>query len=233
MTMASDIKDKARDTFRSQWTVREGRVVPDNTTVRHNNDAVHFESATILYADLDSSTDLVDSKKWSFAGEVYKTFLYAASRVIRNEGGTITSYDGDRVMAVFLGEDQSSRAARSALKINYAIIKIVQPELMSYYTKSDYRIKHVVGIDRTEVHAVNAGVRGDTDLTWVGTAANYAAKLCAFSAAYPTWITKRVYDNLDESTKFGGTPRRNMWEERLWTDKGNAKIYRSDWHWSI
>lgn len=233
MTLADDIKAKARSTFEARWDVRDGRVVPDYTTVKQGNDAVHFERATILYADLDSSTALVDAKQWWFSAEVYKTFLYASSRIIRSEGGVITSYDGDRVMAVFLDDYQSVAAVKAGLKINHAVRSLVQPELTRKYGANTYEIKHVVGIDTSEIHVANAGVRGDVDLTWVGRAANYAAKITALNSSHQTYITNSVYASLDDSTKFGGTPRRSMWGSLTWPDMNNMTIFRSDWWWEF
>lgn len=83
MSVADDIKQNASDTLGTKWTVRDGQVVPEASDLKLTNDAVRFEKATVLYADLDQSTDLVETKKWQFSGEVYKTFLYAASRLIQ------------------------------------------------------------------------------------------------------------------------------------------------------
>jgi len=84
VSVADDIKKNAADTFGAQWTVRDGKVVPEASDLKLSNDAVRFEKATVLYADLDQSTDLVETKKWQFAGEVYKTFLYVS--VVRTFG---------------------------------------------------------------------------------------------------------------------------------------------------
>ena len=46
------------------------------------------------------STSLVAGKTKQFAAEIYKTFLHCAAKVVRAEGGTVTAYDGDRIMAV-------------------------------------------------------------------------------------------------------------------------------------
>ena len=58
----------------------------------------------------------------------------------------ITAYDGDRVMAVFIGDPQSAPAARCALKINYAVANIINPALKVQYPKSTYQVKQVIGI---------------------------------------------------------------------------------------
>jgi class 3 adenylate cyclase len=91
--------------------------VPNAEDLRLNsNHAKDLNAATVLYADLDGSTDMVDTKKWEFSAEIYKTFLKCASDIIKDEGGVITAYDGDRVMAVFTGSSKNTSAARCALR---------------------------------------------------------------------------------------------------------------------
>lgn len=188
MTVADDIRKNAAEVYKTKWAERNGLVVPEPSAVTLGNDAVKLETATVLYADLDQSTNLVETKKWEFSAEVYKTFLYAAPRLIRTHGGSIVSYDGDRVMGIFVGSGQADAATKCALQINFAVKNIIQPELNKNWT-TDFRIRHVVGIDVSTVRAIKTGVRGDNDLVWVGNAPNFAAKLTAESADYSTWIT--------------------------------------------
>lgn len=225
MSVADDIKKNSADTFGTKWIVRDGQVVPDASDLKLSNDAVRFEKATVLYADLDQSTDLVEKKKWEFAGEVYKTFLYAAARLIRHHGGTIVSYDGDRVMGVFISNRQRNDAVSCALKINYAVKNYVQAEMEKRWT-GDFKIRHVIGIDTSEIRAARTGVRGDNDLVWIGTAANLAAKLTSLSADQPTWITKRVYNYLDDAQKLGPQGE-NIWRSWKWTEHNDEEIYSS------
>lgn len=62
MGVADDIRAKAKDTFKSEWSTRKGTVVPEPEDLALSNDAVHLETAAILYADLDQSTALVEEK---------------------------------------------------------------------------------------------------------------------------------------------------------------------------
>lgn len=225
MSVADDIKKNSRESFGSKWTVRDGLVVPDASDLNLSNDAVHFETATMLYADLDGSTGIVEDHRWDFAGEVYKTFLYAASRLIRQHGGSIVSYDGDRVMGMFISKSQRNSAVSCALEFNYAVKNIIQAELEKNWTM-DTEIRHVVGIDTSEIRAARTGVRGDNDLVWIGNAANLAAKLTALSADSSIWITKRVYDRLRDNQKLGSQGE-NIWREWIWDEHDNQTIYSS------
>jgi hypothetical protein len=116
--------------------------VPDPENLQHSNDAIEFERATVLYADLSGSTSMVDSKSWTFAAEIYKAFLYCAARLIADSGGEITAYDGDRIMAVFIDGGQSTNAAKCALKIHYATKNIIMPALKNQYPEIDPHLAH-------------------------------------------------------------------------------------------
>ena len=207
-----------------------GQVVPEADDLKLGNDAVTLEG-TVLYADLDDSTRLVDTRAPFFAAEIYKCYLVCAARIIRFEGGEITSYDGDRIMAVFIGKSKNSSAARAALKINYAVTKIINPAIISQYPKANYSVKHVVGIDTSELFVARTGIRGANDLVWVGRAANYAAKLSARSEP-ATQITSEVYDMLLKKSKFGQNGK-NMWTPTTAPEIGNKKIYTSSWRWGL
>src|SRR5258708_31456520 len=119
MTFKTNLEKDGGNIFESQWKSRDGRVVPDLENLSLGNDAVKFK-ATVCYADMADSTKLVDSQKPHFAAEMYKAYLRCAANIIKNEQGNITAYDGDRVMAVFLGDTKETSAVRSALKIKYA-----------------------------------------------------------------------------------------------------------------
>jgi class 3 adenylate cyclase len=212
------------------WSHRDGQVVPEPEHIRLGNDAVHLD-ATVLYADMSDSTKLVDNYEPHFAAEVYKAYLACAARIIKNEGGAVTAYDGDRIMAVFIGDSKNTSAVRSAFKINGAIKNVIKPALSAEYPQTDFGLKHVIGIDSSKILVSRIGVKNDNDLVWVGRAANYAAKLSSMSDDVAIRITHFVYDHMHDSVKLSSN--RNMWEERSWTPMGNLRIYRSNWTFGL
>ena len=231
MALNDDLQKEVAAVFRAVWDRRDGTVVPADDSLRLGNDAVELD-ATVLYADLADSTKLVDSHIPAFAAEVYKTFLHCAAKIIRQEGGTITAYDGDRIMAVYLGTAKNTSAARTALKINHAVTNIINPAIRSQYASETYFLKHVVGIDSSKLFVARTGVRGANDLVWVGRAANYAAKLAALPDAYQTYITAEVHNSLNDQLKIW-TDGRPMWDAVRWDNFDNRIIYRSNWWWNV
>lgn len=232
MGIAKVLESDVADIFATQWSMRKGEVVPEAEDIRLGNDAVTLEEAAVLYADLADSTELVQQRKSHFAAEVYKTFLHCASKIIKNNQGQITAFDGDRVMAVFIGSTKRSNAAKAALNINHAVQKIINPALKAEYPSNDYVVRHAVGVDVSNVFVARTGIRGSNDLVWVGRAANYAAKLCALrESTYASFITSEVFERLREDVKFAGEPKRCMWEKWHWDERG-IDIYRSNLRWT-
>ena len=229
MSLEEKLKESVASTLKEQWTERQGRVVPDLDSLKLGNDAVKI-NGTVLYADMSGSTSLVDNHKQHFAAEIYKSYLECAARIIKDEGGTITAYDGDRIMAVYLGDNKNTSAVRTGLKINYAVQKIINPAIKNQYPNVTYSMNHTVGIDTSELFVSRVGVRNDNDLTWVGRAANHAAKMSDLDNGY-VFISSDVFNMMDDSTKYAGTEKTSMWDARSWTAMANKIIYRSNWIW--
>lgn len=228
---SKEILTEVKRIFTAKWETRQGRQVPDANDLQLGNDAVTLDG-TVLYADMADSTGLVDGFKSWFAAEIYKAYLVAACKVIRDEGGEITAFDGDRVMAVFIGTTKNTSAAKAALRTNY-IVREINRSIKEHYPKTTYSLSHCVGIDTSQLFIARTGIRNSNDLVWVGRAANYAAKLSAIAEpGYQSYITEEVYSQLHDSSKFGGNPRTHMWEKRTWTAKG-ISIYRSSWWWNF
>jgi class 3 adenylate cyclase len=233
MGLKEDLDAELNAIFSGGFQERDGQKVPEPEDVRLGNDAVKIEG-TVLYADLAESTALVRRYQWWFAAEVYKAYIITACRIIRNNYSIITAFDGDRVMAVYMGGSRDANAVRTALQINYAVSNLINKIIKSKFSKfsTEYLVKQSVGIDRSLLYAVRTGIRGSNDLVWVGTAANNAAKMCSIRDGYPTHISMEVYTQLDDATRYSSDSRTNMWESYYWNDI-SANICRSSYWWEI
>ena len=229
MSLGEDLSAQVKQIFKEKWEQRDGYKVPESADLKLSNDAVLLDGA-VLYADIADSTDLVDGRKAFFAAEVYKAFLHCTARIISAESGTVTAYDGDRAMAVFIGDSKETVAVRAAMKAHYAVEKIINPAIKSQYPDETYQLKHVVGIDSSSLFVARTGIRGSNDLVWVGRAANHAAKMSAFNAQYRTYVTKDTYGKLDDSAKL--SKGKNMWNTTSLTVKGR-EVYGSNYWWSL
>ena len=232
MAFEDELQKKLGEIFGAKWEVRDGKVVPEPEDIKLGKDAVRLDG-TVLYADLADSTSMVLGKKPEFAAEVYKAYLDIACRVIRHNGGVITAFDGDRVMAVFIGDSKNTSAVRSALNINWAVT-VVNEEMKKKWD-TDFVVRQSVGVDTSSLWVAKTGIRGSNDLVWVGRSANFAAKLCSLrDGIYVSWITADVYNSMADDVKYAEKydGKVNMWESQTWYAQ-NTTVYRSSWQWKI
>lgn len=214
MTKSGDIEAKIATIFNATWDSRDGQVVPATKDVALANGVVKME-AVLLYADLFHSTEMVRTLPNGVAAKIIRAYLSSMTRLINDAGGVVRSFDGDRVMGVFVGGSKNTDAARCALKMNYVVRKILKPKAEEQFPsvkKTGFDIAHCAGISKSHVWIVRGGVRGANDLVFVGSAPNIAAKLSDIrDTPWHTYITWDVYNYLKDTAKFGGDDKRNMW----------------------
>lgn len=197
MALKDELTAKVAGYARLRWAeIPLGRAVPDPTSpsLTQGNTGVRID-ATVLYADIDGSTSMVDVLSDTRAAEYYKAYLECAAKILKSNDGVITAYDGDRAMAIFMGDSQVQNAVRAALQLNWAVQAIINPVFAAQYPNSHIELRHTIGIDKSQILAAKIGVRIDNDVVWVGPAANYAAKLNGFDgldADYPIRITEQA-----------------------------------------
>jgi adenylate cyclase len=234
VSVKGDIESDIASILSRTWDVRDGVVVPSTADVKLGGGGVKLD-AVMLYADLADSTELVLRLDRRVVAKTYKCFLAAASRLIKYKSGYIRSFDGDRVMGIFLGNTKCSAATACGLHLKWAFDKIVKPSLLAKYANMEtatFRLNYSVGIDVSDVLVVRGGVFADNDLLWVGRAANVAAKLSSIrEAGYTTFITEDVYKRLNVESKFADG--KDMWTPFQWhVVPGLSSYYKSAYRWA-
>lgn len=232
MSLLEDLANKVSELATTAWgNIPNARVLPTADDLTFGNTGERLD-VTVLYADIHRSTEMVDELQDTLAAEYYKAFLHCSAKIIKACDGVIQAYDGDRVMAVFVGESQADNAVKAAMQIYHAVLNIINPKFSSTYGEMHREIKHTVGIDTGTVLVAKTGVRVDSDLVWVGPAANYAAKLNSFAnldITYPTRITDRVFAKLTNACLYSNGVI--MWQGP-YKDIAH-KHYRSSYSWRI
>jgi adenylate cyclase len=238
MTDFADLQRRVTSALAAKWNGRNGTVVPEDSAVPLIGGYVNLD-ATILYADLADSTETVLFST-DLAARLFKAYLTCCTLIIREHGGEIRSFDGDRVMGVFIGDHKNTSAVKSALKINHAFEYLIRPEFEEKYEacrNGGVALSQCVGVDTSTVYAVRSGIRNNNDLVWVGRAANIAANLSAMrEVGYVSYITSDVFDRMNETVKYGGEPKELMWEQRNWNQGAQYEVpivYRSNWWWNV
>jgi class 3 adenylate cyclase len=226
-----------RDIVKAPFNTRHGREVPTTESVTLSNGGVYLNAA-YLYADMVDSTGMAEQFTPHNAAKIIRAYLHATCRVLRDRGGAIRSFDGDRVMAIFVGDDAANDAVDAALRIKWVVDEIVHDKLMVYneaysdhWIQTGWKVKHRTGVDVGTAFVVRAGVRDKhNDLVSIGTPPNIAAKLSDYKGAGPTTITERVWDKLSYENCFteDGAPK---WSDTSWQDVGGTyeEIRTSTW----
>lgn len=218
-------------------TVRDGRVVPKTEDVSLTSEAVKLEAAYV-YADMADSSKLAQvALPWA-TGKIIQCYVNTAARTLRQYGGEIRSFDGDRVMAIFVGEDKETRAVRAALALNYLVEEVLHPAIKERFEdiSRSWVLKHGVGIDSGECLIMKAGVRQHNDLVSVGGAPNIAAKLSEIRGYASLYITEDVYTPMSMEVAYvDGTVRSaSMWNKLGFHEVGGKRIgvFSSSYRWA-
>lgn len=233
--MYPSIESSVSDILSASWNISDGIVVPQTEDLALKNGGRLLE-ATFLYADLANSSDMAQSLKKEVAAKIVRSYINTASRILRQYDGEIRSFDGDRVMAIFVGSAQYRNAVRAALAINWAVLEVIRPKIKASWSDGEdfYQIDHGIGIDAGEILIVRGGVRDNNDLISIGPAANIAAKLSSVRSRYSIYITDRVVAELDDDLLKYETYN-NVWSQVSPMRIGGAltNVYGSNVYWGV
>lgn len=233
--MYPSIDTTVNEIFSSDWNITNGRTVPKTEDIVMRNGGRLVE-ATYLYADLAGSSKMAKTLKKETTAKIIRAYISSASRILRYKGGEIRSFDGDRVMAIFMGPDKETNAVRAALGINWALNEVIRPAIEKTWNDGTKfsSVSHGIGIDSGESLIVRGGVRDNNDLISIGEAPNKAAKLSEVRDSYELSITQAVYEAMSNEVAYtnDNVP---MWKSMQLRneDGGQDKIFRSSYWWGL
>lgn len=234
MALKDDLTDAVDGILGTAFEERDGKKIPASSDVALSNGAVKLDAA-FIYADLAGSSLIAKLCPWDTTAKIIRAYLDCSVRIIRAHGGEIRSFDGDRVMGVFIGETRRTSAVKSALKIQWTTRNLIQKKAAERFNSvknNDVKIRQACGIDVGISRAVRAGIRSNNDLIWIGRPPSLAAKLSDNREhPYCTFISAAVYQNmLDEAKLSKGV---DMWEKRTMKFAGvDEDVYRSKYEWA-
>lgn len=237
--MYPSIETSVNDILKASWNIKNGTVVPETEDIVLKNGG-RLIDATYVYADLADSSTIAQSLLKETAAKIIRAFVNSATRILRNQGGEIRSFDGDRVMAIFIGDNKNWNAVRAAYAINWAVQEVIRPAIKSNWSDGEkfYNIGHRVGIDTGEALVVRGGARDNNDLISIGGAPNIAAKLSDLKNGYSTFVTDRVFDELtDDLLYYTKNGQQNKCWSKLYAPVKiggtNNIVYGSDVFWGV
>lgn len=234
MSLKDDVVSDTDDFFSGTYSITDGREIPDVDDIKFGKFGRQLELA-MLFIDIRESTKIVDSFRRTTAARMYKAFLSGVAKIARNYNGELRSFNGDGVLVAFNGDYKCNNAVRSALAMNWLIIKVLRPKLDKYFENNqslnDMGFSCGIGIEVGDILVVRGGIRGENnnDLVWVGNATNYAVKLADRKDGYTTHISSKVYGKLEDKNKYSNSSEK----ENMWAKVKDESIYVSNWRWSV
>ncbi len=131
---------------------------------------------SVLFTDVRDFTSISEQKSAHELVDFLNRYLTQASDVVERNGGVVDKYIGDAVMAVFgapiAGEDDATRAVRSALEMSAAL------------ARSEDGLSIGVGVNTDVVVAGNMGSQTRLNYTVIGDGVNLAARLEGLTKRY-------------------------------------------------
>lgn len=233
-----DIYRSVRETLTGVVSAHDGRVVPSTEALSLDGPGKRLE-ATVLYADLYDSSSLVESLDDRTVAKAIRAYLSAMCQIIRINRGVVTSFDGDRVMGVFLDNyptlgNGAMRAINCGLHMVNVVESTLQPQFTEYLMKrkkDNFVMRHCVGIDSSNIFIVRAGQYGQNDRVWIGRASNLAAKLSQIrNHPYCIYVSRAALGASGELANFTAPFSINsIWETCLIEHGGKKmQIYGAD-----
>lgn len=214
------------------------RDVPKPAEIKRGKFAATFE-ATAIFLDIRESSDLTNAFRLQTAAKMLKSYFYTAVKIVHHHDGQVVSFNGDGMLALFMGERRTTPAVRSAMEIKWLLENVLQPRFESYFksntSAAGLKFDFGCGIDDSSIFAINVGIRGTNDITWVGRAPNTAAKLANIAASPDRiLITSDAYGRLG-AYKLSSKDKRPMWSDPVERVIGGVKrqVRSSSWGYVI
>jgi class 3 adenylate cyclase len=207
MSLKDDILAKAKEIKNATFTKKDTYSIPniDTSSLTFGCTGLNFP-ATVLYIDMRGSTKVLNTHQRRVVAKIHMTYYHAIVKIAKADGGEIRSFNGDSLLVFFYGKSSEviKRTVLSAMKMSYAINKIVN-ETLTQYTDIDFGI----GIDCGDVLATKVGLGGPSDnkdLIWIGNAVNRSTKISdKCNNPFHIGISTTVYNSLDDGMKFQET----------------------------
>jgi class 3 adenylate cyclase len=232
--ISSRVERSVKDLIEEHISVEEwsGKVPETSDITLEKNEGIEIDAA-YLYADLVDSSGLAQRAYRPVTAKIIRAYINSASKLINHYGGEIRSFDGDRVMAIYVGDDKETDAVRTALAINWAA-EVIKERMQEYWEGklNFWMFKHCIGVDTGKALMTRAGARGDSDLVSIGSAPNVAAKLSDLRSYYPLHITKEVYEPMSNDVAFD--EQQQMWHHLppITVGARTVRILGSSYQWA-
>ncbi len=237
MALSDDLIKDGTEIFSQKFEVTTGWSSPSTTDVPFDNTGKKIKLVA-LFVDIRKSTTLVNTLGLEWSARMYKAYVRAVTQIVRARNGRILSFNGDGIVAGFVGSATAENAAvLSGLNLNWFLGNYLKPTvdplLANVGAPAGLTFDYGIGVDVGDVLVVKAGMRGEDnhDLVWAGNPVNYAVKVASqASLPYSLCVSEKVLEAAHYSLKTYSPTSTFMWEYWRWQDK-NQWLWRTTWNY--
>lgn len=239
---SKEIQDKVDAVLKEQFTQYDVDQIPDienkpDSRLTHGNTGF-LGDFTFLYVDMRGSSSFTDEHRLQSITKIYKAYHHCMVECIKEFGGNVRSFDGDRVLAVFAGSGKLNSAINCAMKMVGCRYDILQPKINAALSNDKFSLG--VGIATGKAMVSKAGVgynKNNRDLIWIGDPPNLGAKL-SDEADSPNsiYICKTSFSKLRDENRYTTKNgiKIDMWTKSSFNFKNKLiEIYKTGYYRSL
>lgn len=223
MTLLDNLKQKVSSYLAGEYTKVRKTSVPSPEDIPLGNSAAELE-ATTLFIDVRQSSDITNAFRQQTAAKMMKAYFDGSVRIISSNHGVVRSFNGDGMLAVFMGGGRSNNAVKAAMQTKWFVEEVLRSQFNKYFSNNQAAVGKALdfsigaGLDEGTIFAVRVGVKGTNDVAWVGRCTNTSAKLAnSTSSPRSIAITREVYSRLRQDRTHSG-------HAHMWTDEAMREI---------
>ena len=199
MATNQEAKDRISDYLGQAYEQEETRVVPKRPDLTFGNTTKKIKHAVVLYVDMRKSKKILSDASTFWSVKIHKAFLSALTHCVECRDGHMRSFNGDGIMAFFVGENAASRAVRAAMDTKGFVYAI--NEMLEAHSKNP--VDFGIGIAQGQIMVAKSGKAGDDytkqDLIWVGLPVYVAVELSEFGKNPENiWISNKVRSSIEK-----------------------------------
>jgi len=238
MASNSEILNTIESYLTESYERNETTIVPKKNDLIFGNHVKVMKHAVVFFIDMRKSRKILSDENDFWSVKIHKSFLKAVTHCIDNRNGHLRSFNGDGLLAFFIGENAASRAVRAAMDIKGFVLKI--NEILKENDKNS--IDFGIGIAQGKVMIAKSGKAGDDqtkqDLIWVGLAVYIAVELSEFGESPRNiWISHNVRKTIGKENYLDVIYDSNtsIWMEctKKLKSVGDYSVRFTKWHFNI
>jgi class 3 adenylate cyclase len=239
---SKEIENKVDAVLKEQFLQYDIDEIPDienksDSRLTHGNTGFLGEF-TFLYVDMRGSSSFTDEHRLQTITKIYKAYHNCMVECIKEFGGQVRSFDGDRVLAVFAGNSKLNSAINCAMKMVGCRYDILQPKIKAAFSNDKFSLGVGIATGTTMVSKAGVGYDKNTrDLIWIGNPPNLGAKLSdEADSPYSIYICKTSFEKLLDTNRYTTKDglQIDMWTKASFTFKNKPiEIYKTGYYRSL